>query len=207
MLKCADADGASMFFFRCFAVRLKVSKCVMMMWMWNLFSSWRIFQPSADFFLLTMQFVQFVPFPSIFKLGKAIVESVSYRFCRTNQAKPARPGPVIIFDSSLNGSTQFQVRARLTWRPPHFDGVQPWWCGFQSIPFDLILHCFCFLSSARVISVTATTPKRLTNSMMFDVWMVRYLCEWGHFGLSASINWKCKCECECECGCGAALAN
>lgn len=143
----------------------------------------RIFHsPQMDSFLLTTQFVHCLISSSWWW------ENSSHFGLQDEQGKTgqARPGN---FDPSWNRSTQFQVRARLTWRPPIWLVSNRDGCCWQVDParFDPPLFSVStIVSSARIISVTAT----LTNSLVCLDGALLVLSG-VHFGLSASIKWKC----------------
>jgi hypothetical protein len=76
----------------------------------------RIFQsPQMGSFLLTTQFVHCLTSSSWWWVNSSHF-GLQDEQGETGQARPGN------FDPSWNRSTQFQVRARLTWRPLHFDG-------------------------------------------------------------------------------------
>jgi len=154
----------------------------------------RIFHsPQMDSFLLTTQFVHCLISSSWWW------ENSSHFGLQDEQGKTgqARPGN---FDPSWNRPTQFQVRARLTWRAPHFDGSDRDGRCFssrsRSIWSSTVLFQVSFVYSARIISVTATRRIRLCYDAAIIVWFVGSLV----YRLRISGNAVLRCECVCGCG-------
>lgn len=144
----------------------------------------RIFHsPQMDSFLLTTQFVHCL-ISSSWWWANSSHFGLQDEQGETGQARTGN------FDPSWNRSTQFQVRARLTWRPPPFR----WFptvmaAAFQFDParFDPpLLYSGVICYTVRIISVTATRRIRFVfwcgaTSVLFVVILAYRL----------RFKWKC----------------